>query len=226
MDWKPKIIKGLEAFYDPDKVFDWNPTIERPTIRPDPWGGHLGFTFCGSFDGAADFAALEALYKVVYEAAEAAKARGQKDFYCAETGTADGLSTCFIARALEDAGIGHVWTAEICLLRSTETPRPWPKLWKDMDLVHRITACHGDTRDINTWTDRHVIGSAEQPFPERIDFAFIDSMHDAETPYSEVELFKSYFSSNAVIAFHDTSIDIFDGVRKAVERISDDFGVL
>lgn len=177
-------------------------------LRQDPWGKpHHGYNGC--FDGGADLTAVESLYGLVLELAD----RTVGPFHVAETGTADGFSSCFLARAIEDSDAdgGHVWTVEYDNKRSTGEPRPWPKLWEEMGLGHLITGIVGDAHLEQTWGQ----------MPAKIDFAFVDAEHSASAVHQEWSLLRHRLKpGTGVIAFHD--VDLFPDVGMAVGDIAEE----
>lgn len=215
------MIPGLEYIYGP---LPWEPQFHAQPLHPDPWGGKHGFVFPASFDGAAETAAAEAIYHVVLAEALHAKARQQSSFCVCETGTSDGYSTAFIARALvasENAdGVplpGRVWTGEVNPLRSHDRPRPWPGFWEDLGLADRIVPCLGDTRVAETWA------KGDPPLPEALDVVFLDSEHTTETVMREWELLGPRLRSGGVLLAHD--FNLFPEVEGAVRQIADDLSV-
>ncbi len=86
-------IAGLEPLYGPQP---WDP--HQYGLAPDPMGGAAGYAYHPAFEGAMEVQAAEALYREVREVARRCAVEG-RPCYVAETGTCDGYSTAFIARA-------------------------------------------------------------------------------------------------------------------------------
>lgn len=206
------MIKGLERLYGPQP---WH--MHEPFLKPDlPWSDDPAFVYNPAFEGSMETAAAESLYTMIRSEAERAKAAGQADFAVLETGCCDGFSTAFLAKAVEDAGIGHVWTCEFNLIRSTGTARPWPQLWRELELEHRITACIGDSRELATWRD------ADRSLPPDVDFIFLDSDHTARCVLAERDLLEPRLRSGGIISGHDTRL--FTEVRQAFDLIASEYG--
>ncbi len=117
-----------------------------------------------------------------------------------ETGTHRGLTTLYLAAALEDNNAGHLHTAD----PNTE----WGQLGnfrKFPTLEQRITYYPemGETM-INRLTD--------------IDFAFIDGFHEVKDVVPEIQNLLPRLSERAIVVFHDCWYGNTDGVNEAVEE--------
>lgn len=180
-------VHGLEALYD---VQPWHPL--QFGLCPDALDND--FLFNGDFDGVMEVRAAEAIRRVVDE---------ERYQSCAETGTADGFSSCFIAQSVE---VVRLWTCEIDPKRSSGHERPWPKLWRDLNVDHKITALLGNSADAKTWKD----------LPDQIDFALFDSLHETGHLFAEWNILGLRLRPGGAACFHDSKmID----VRKAIGEI-------
>ena len=181
-------IPGLESLYGKQS---WHPN-GGIGLCIDPFDP--AFTFLGCGDGSAEFEVLESIYDIV---------RDLRPTVAMEFGTSDGISSCFIARALEDNNHGHLWTCEINPLRSTGTPRPWPKWWSEtLKIGHRITPVLGNSADPGVW-ERYGC-------PHEVQFAFIDSLHEKDHVLAEWRVLVPRLTPGAVVIFHD--VKLFEGV--------------
>lgn len=113
--------------------------------------------------------------------------RGIKPKFCIETGTHKGLSTHYIAQALEDNKEGHVVTCD---------PIDWnqPGIFSQSPLNHRIT--YKKLRGKDLFSD----DSIKAPV---VDFLFIDGYHGKKDVIEEIEYFFPYLTKNAIVVFHD-----------------------
>lgn len=200
------MIEGLEALYEQQP---WNPS---QGMCEDPYDS--GFRFHGAFDGVVEVEVAEALYRLV---------RDLRPEACAETGTADGYTAAFIARALEDNASGRLWTCELDPARSTGAPRPWPALWEGLGLEGRITACLGDSRLAETWNQPVGPDGARSgdPLPEALDFILIDSEHSFEVVMGEWAVLGARLRAGGALALHDTRLEEYPGVRQALAVIQE-----
>lgn len=110
--------------------------------------------------------------------------RSTKPLVCMETGTHKGLSTHYIAQALEDNGKGVVCTCD---------PIDWgqPATFAASPLKERI----------HFFPKRGVEVSV--PELEFIDFLFIDGYHGKKDVLEEIDHFFPLLSRNAIVVFHD-----------------------
>jgi predicted O-methyltransferase YrrM len=110
--------------------------------------------------------------------------RATKPMRCVETGTHKGLSTHYIAQALQDNGVGHVHTCD---------PVDWGqfKIFEASPLKERISF--------------HPIKGTQMIFdePHKIDFLFIDGYHGKKDVIEEIEHLFPMLAPNAIVIFHD-----------------------
>lgn len=119
---------------------------------------------------------------------------------CVETGTHKGYSTLRIAEALEDNGVGHVYTCDVYDWGARGNFR------KEPDLEKRITFKE--------------IEGTKLIVKDKIDFLFIDSAHEFENVVKEYRYFEDSLSDNAIIVFHDCAGDGPSvGVNKAIKEL-------
>lgn len=199
-------------------------------------GGARGYVFNGAFEGSMELQAAVALYDAVRAHVREAKASGRTEYAMAETGTCDGLSTAFIARALKDAAEtrrtfpGRVWTCEWDDVRSTGVPRPWPKLWDELGLGGLVTPCVGDSRHEETWeTGGRQAGKwarTDRPLPRELDALFIDSLHTEAQVMAEWDLLKGRLRAGGIVLMHDVFLPDVQGVEvaRAMGRIAAELG--
>lgn len=205
------MIHGLERLYD---AKEWDPQYSG--LQDDPTGA--GFHFNGAFGGAMEVEAAEALYAEVKKLAEIARAEGRA-FAFAETGTCDGFSTCFIAKAIQDAGAdGCVWTAEILERRDGQKPFKWPGVWYEMGLHDRVVPVRGNAIIDGTWAQQ----TLRAPLPAVIDAALIDSEHAFGVVMAEWAVLWPRIRPNGVCLFHDAKI--IPEVAAAVNNIGGQVG--
>lgn len=115
-----------------------------------------------------------------------------------ETGTHKGLTTCYIAAALKDNGIGHITTCD-----PTEQWHQRGNFAKFPELMDIITfkAVRGDQLEV------------EQP----VDFFFCDGYHGIQDVLEEIDHFFPKLSKSCVVVFHDCWYGNTDGVNEAIE---------
>ena len=126
--------------------------------------------------------------------------------------------------------LGHVWTGEIVTDHRSmiEQPRPWPRLWHELKLLHRITPCGGDTRALDTWksprylTRSGLVNPAGPPLPSQLDVLFLDSDHVASVVIAEWQLLGPRLRHGGLILFHDTKV--YSEVATAVGAIASEVG--
>lgn len=218
-----KRIKGLERLYQGSQPWE----NRYPDLVLDNWGGPKGFLCNPSFEGSVELQAAESLYEAIHTHGVALG----RPINVLETGSCDGLSTCFLARAVADAHGGHVWTCEYERRRSDDKRRPWPSLWLELHLASFISACVGDSRDIKTWTE--LIEAEDEwaaevrkwfmPIPDQVDAIFLDSQHDLRTILAEWELIGPRLRPGGLLLLHDTSL--FAEVDQALKLIARAIGV-
>ena len=193
-------IPGLESLYGKQS---WHPN-GGIGLCIDPFDP--AFCFAGDGDGSPEMEVLEQAYDII---------RDLRPTACAETGTSDGYFSVVCARALEDNDHGHLWTCEINPLRSTATPRPWPKWFSDLKIGHRITPIIGNSADPGVWE------RANPPLPDKIQFAFVDSLHEKDHVLAEWRVLGPRMTPNGAVLFHDSRL--FEGVAVAVNEIEASF---
>ena len=267
-----RVIPGLERLYHGRQPWLSEAQQEEyEKLHPDQNNqGYLrGFVFNGAFEGSMELQAAEALYDAVLShACEAAKT--QRPIAVAETGTCDGLSTAFIAKALSEVtrgvvrdlakvGVvftdpthaGHVWTCEWADLRSTGVPRPWPRLWEELELDLHVTACVGDSRLEEPWrtggkrakdwrgkevvhgvdgsTDTmtvHYAQPVDRPLPDLLDVLFLDSDHTEAQVLAEWAVLGPRLRPGGLVLLHDVLLPGLQGaeVQAAMSRIANELG--
>ncbi len=124
-----------------------------------------------------------------------------------ETGTHRGLTTMYLALAVQKNGIGHIWTADPFEWGASGNFRKFPELEK------LITYEQIEGKDLKV---------------EKIDFMFIDGFHEKVVVLEEINALFPHLNDGAVVYFHDTngsnaSCDIPGAVQEAglkVEQIN------
>ncbi len=126
--------------------------------------------------------------------------RSLKPKVVVETGTHKGLSTLWMAQALHDNGKGVIHTTD---------PREWGargNFRKFPELENRICL--------------HVERGDQMQIDERIDFIFLDGLHEKEEVLSELETLNPQMNPECVIVFHDCKQDNAQvGVNAAIKEL-------
>lgn len=112
--------------------------------------------------------------------------RATKPETCVETGTHRGLSTHYIAQALEDNNQGHVYTCD---------PVDWGQdgIFEKSPLKERITFLKKKGIEMEKTSNDS----------SSIDFLFIDGYHGENDVLEEIDHFFPWLSKNALVVFHD-----------------------
>lgn len=112
--------------------------------------------------------------------------RAIKPSICVETGTHKGLSTHYIAQALEDNDLGFIFTCD---------PIDWGQqgIFSNSLLKNRIS--FQPIRGIELKINSSEILT--------IDFLFIDGYHGKQDVIEEIDYFFPRLSKNALVVFHD-----------------------
>lgn len=107
-----------------------------------------------------------------------------------ESGTWAGYSSTGMALALVDAGVsdGHVWTIDASRHEGVAE-----RVWCSFGVEHRITRVLGDSR------------ICAEP-PDKIDFLFLDALHDEAFVQAEIRNFAPRLRPGSLICVHDTNI--------------------
>ena len=154
------------------------PQISRSGI---PDSNDNRYTVSPQYDGATELEVAEALYELV---------RQRKPHVIVETGTSQGMGSLYFAKACEDNGFGHVWTAEFKpeLLASAQ------QHWHTYGLAHRITGICGDVN----------LEETLDGIPDDIGLLFLDCQHSTCGVLQEYGHLASRLSHDAIIVAHDT----------------------
>lgn len=125
--------------------------------------------------------------------------RATKPMICVETGTHKGLSALYIAHALEDNGMGILYTCDPYNYGQAENIAKFPSLAER--------------------TRVNFIRGVDLPIPGKIDFFFCDGFHGKKDVEEEIEYFFPHLSDDALVVFHDcdrTEWNETDGVNGAI----------
>lgn len=105
--------------------------------------------------------------------------RATKPKYCVETGTHYGLSASYIGQALKDNGEGYLDTCDpVDQYNAAKTLE---------DLPVGFNAVRGDQFEPK----------------QKIDFLFIDGLHEKQEVMKEFKHFEPYLNERALVMFHD-----------------------
>lgn len=119
-----------------------------------------------------------------------------------ETGTANGFSAVCLAKAIRDNGFldGELHTFDSYAWGEEFSSPNNAKKSVELNGVEDIVKCHvGKSIDI--------LQDILKSLNAKVDFAYIDSEHDYETPKKEFEIIEPYLNDGAYIFFHDTDIE-------------------
>lgn len=124
--------------------------------------------------------------------------RALKPNVCLEVGTHKGTSTWYIANALEDNQKGSLVTVD---------PFDYDNTKNRLSVYPRTTyiAERGDKIQM----------------PEKIDFVFLDGLHDVDTVDKELQNILPQLNKDAIIAFHDAQDEPSNhkiGVQAAIKK--------
>lgn len=117
---------------------------------------------------------------------------------CLEVGTHKGTSTWYIAKALEDNEKGYLITVDPFDYENTK---------------NRLSAYPR--------TEYRQLRGDEVQIGEKIDFVFLDGLHDLETVDKELYNILPQLNKDAIIAFHDAQdepTNHSDGVQAAIKK--------
>lgn len=107
--------------------------------------------------------------------------RAIKPTIAVETGSHKGVSSSYIALALRENKLGHLYTCDPAeVLGAAENLRP-----------------------LSDWVTYTPCKGIDLPIPGKIDFLFIDGYHEKEEVITEWNHFSPHLSDNAVVVFHD-----------------------
>jgi predicted O-methyltransferase YrrM len=143
-------------------------------IAPEPEVTNSVFEMFNT--GGVEVEVAEFLYSLV---------RVQKPNFILETGTHKGISTLYMALALEKNQVGSISTYEIIAPLQLEAI----DLWRDLEVSHRIAS--------------HLLPSLQAVGDETIDILFLDS--EPQYRFDEFLYFWSRVSSGGLILIHDLS---------------------
>ena len=145
-----------------------------------------------------------------------------------EIGTAKGFSSVLMSQAIEDSKRnGIILTVDVV---GHINPYDWNSIMNaDGKLVSRKEILKNYTKQ----TQRIIFIKGKSPsilkniYLSRINFAFIDGMHEYKNVKSEFEYIKNHQFKEDVIIFDDYSPNLFPGVVKVVEeiRISGEYSI-
>ena len=167
------------------------PQISRSGI---PDSNDNRYTVSPQYDGATELEVAEALYELV---------RQRKPHVIVETGCSQGMSALYFAKACENNGFGHVWTAEFKL----ELLASAHQHWHTYGLAHRITGICGDVNLEETWKD----------VPDEVDMVFYDCQHGSVGILQEYACLASRLKPGSILVWHDS---IYVSERIAIELIA------
>lgn len=108
--------------------------------------------------------------------------RNIKPKVCIETGTHRGKTTLYLAKALEDNGLGHLDTYD-------------PYDWQQQGNFNKFP-------DLQKLISMHLL-RGDQMEVTGIDFAFIDGFHETDIVMKEIEILLPRLNPDAVVVFHD-----------------------
>ena len=128
--------------------------------------------------------------------------RAIKPKVCVETGTHKGLTSIYIARALEDNNAGHLYTVDPCD-------------WQQEDTFNSLSP------NLKKFITFQSIRGDEIELEQKIDFLFIDGFHGQKDVVEEMDHLFPMLNERALVLFHDCS-EVDDnwkgGVLAALEK--------
>ena len=144
------------------------------------------------------------------------------DVVILESGTARGFSSVCMAKALIDSNKGgKIFTIDIL-------PHNKPILWNCID-DHEGPKTRKDL--LSKWSNEikkiiFVQGHSRKRLPKmnltRINFAFIDAMHEEEDVLSEYRYVCQKQKAGDIIIFDDVTPNLFEGVYRAVKKVEEE----
>jgi len=154
------------------------------------------------------------------------KADNDKPLNLIDVGTARGFSALCAAKALEDTGVSHARVITIDPLSHFERIE-----WVTIDRIDSgVLGLHSRADLISPWSQlfsKYVIflqGYSKIVLPslqlDRINFAFIDGMHDYSSVYFEFEYIAKSQIIGDLVVFDDFDRENFPGLVKAVQEIA------
>ena len=144
------------------------------------------------------------------------------DVVILESGTARGFSSVCMAKALIDSNKdGKIFTIDIL-------PHNKPILWNCID-DHEGPKTRKDL--LSKWSNEikkiiFVQGHSRKRLPKmnlaRINFAFIDAMHEEEDVLSEYRYVCQKQKAGDIIIFDDVTPNLFEGVYRAIKKVEEE----
>ena len=133
-----------------------------------------------------------------------------------EIGSARGQSTCTLAQACRQNGLGKVYAID------PNTPNDWSESGTGGDNYEFLRARLREY-GLDPWCEviRETSVEAAKHWTGPIDFLFIDGDHSYEGVKHDFEAFKPWLTEHAIVAFHDTA---WEHHRAAWEQYRDQAG--
>lgn len=119
-----------------------------------------------------------------------------------EIGSARGKSSCSLALACKENGVGKVYAID------PHMKNPWTELGTTGDNEQFLRARLKEY-DLEDWCEviRDTSTNAAKTWDKTIDLIFIDGSHSYEGVKSDFDLFQPWFSEKALVIFHDSTWD-------------------